>query len=144
MENSVTAKRYAASIEERNLQATAQLLHPDVEVHYPQSGEFFKGKDNYLAMLSNYPSGLPEGSFPVVSGEKASVHVTSPLPFGMQIVTVAGSGNLFVIEGTANYDDGNSYNIAVILNMDDGLVARETWYWGSPFPAPRWREPFAE
>jgi hypothetical protein len=62
----------------------------------------------------------------------------------MQIVTVAGSGNLFVIEGTANYDDGNSYNIAVILNMDDGLVARETWYWGSPFPAPRWREPFAE
>ncbi len=144
MENSVTAKRYAASIKEQNLQATAQLLHPDVEVRYPQSGEVFKGKDNYLAMLSNFPSGLAEVSVPIVSGGKASVHVTSTLPFGMPIVTVAGSGNLFVIEGTANYADGNSYNIAVILNMDSGLVARETWYWGSPFPAPRWREPFAE
>ncbi len=144
MENSATAKRYATSLTERDPEATARLLHPDVEVHYPQSGEVFRGKDNYIAMLSNHPSGLPEASFPVVSGEKASVHVASPLPFGMPIVTVAGSGNLFVVEGTANYADGNSYNIAVILNMDNGLVARETWYWGSPFPAPEWREPFAE
>ena len=144
MDNSATAKRYAAALKERDLDATAQLLHEDVEVRYPQSGEVFVGRDNYIAMLSNHPSGLPQADFPTVSGDKASVHVTSPIPFGLPIVSVAGSGDLFVVEGTAEDADGSRYNIAVILNMEGGRVKRETWYWAAPFPAPEWRGPFAE
>ena len=144
MENSVAARRYASALQDKDLASSAELLHEEVEVRYPQSGEVFRGRETYLAMLANHPEGLPDATFPTVSGSKASVHVTSPLAFGMPQITVEGSGSQFIIEGTAEYADGHHYNIIVVLNMRDGLVARETWYWSSPFPPPDWRSAFAE
>lgn len=141
MDNAKTAKRYAEALQLKDLDATASLLSADVEVHYPQSGEVFRGRDNYIAMLSEFPSGLPEADVPFVSGDQGTV-VTSPVPFGVPLVSVVGSGDVWVIEGTAEYGDGSEYRLAVILHMGNGLVERETWYWGSPFPAPGWREPF--
>ena len=143
MDNSTTAKRYAEALESRDLEATSELLSPDVVVHYPQSGEVFRGRDNYITMLSSHP-GLPEANVPTVTGDRGSVHVTSPIPFGLPLVSIAGSGDVWVIEGSAEYADGNIYKVVVILKTNDGLVERETWYWGSPFPAPRWRKQFAE
>ncbi len=124
--------------------ASAQLMHPDIVVRYPQSGEVIKGRDNYVAMLSNYPSGLPEGEIVDIRGEREAVQVSRPLPFGPPIITVMGSGDTFIIEGTTDYADMGRFNLVAILKLDDGLVSEEVWYWAAPFDAPEWRRPFVE
>ncbi|MDH3462304.1 MAG: hypothetical protein OEM32_01600 [Acidimicrobiia bacterium] len=71
-----------------------------------------------------------------MSWDNANFHVPSPIPFGLPIVSVAGSRDIFVIEGTVEYADGNRYNIAIILNTESGRVKRETWYCSAPLPRP--------
>ena len=43
----------------RDLEGMAEILHPDVVATIRSRG-VFRGKDNYLAMMSSYPQGLPE------------------------------------------------------------------------------------
>ena len=141
MDNATTAKKYAEALESKDLHATARLLDPNVVVHYPQSGEVFRGRDNYITMLSNHP-GLPEANVPKVSGDSGSVHVSTSVPFGMPIVSIAGSGDVWIVEGSVEYGDGSRFDVVAVLEMSDGLVVEETWYWAAPFEAPSWRLPY--
>ena len=52
--------------------------------------------------------------------------------------------HLFVAEGVATYPDGGVYHVAMIMHFEGGEVRRETWYFGEPFEAPEWREPFTD
>lgn len=142
MDNATTAKKYAEALESKDLEATSQLLSPNVVVHYPQSGEVFRGRENYIAMLSNHP-GLPKANVPKVSGDRGSVHVSTPMPLGLPLVSIAGSGDVWVVEGSAEYAAGNRYGVVAVLKMSDGQVVDETWYWAAPFEAPSWRVPYA-
>jgi hypothetical protein len=144
MENRSVAERYAQALQTRDLNLTADMAHPDIVVRYPQSGEVIRGRDNYLAMLSNYPSGLPDAEVTDLHGGKAGVHVSSPFPFGMPTITVIGSGDTFIIEGVAEYPDGALFNIVVILTIADGRVSEEVSYFAAPFDAPEWRQPFLD
>ena len=144
MENRKIAERYAQALQTEDLSLLAGLTHADIVVTYPQSGEVIRGRDNYLAMLSNYQSGLPETEVTDLHGAKASVHVVSPFTFGTPTITVIGSGDTFVLEGVAEYSDGGHFNFVVILTMEDGSVSEEVGYWASPFDAPEWRQPFVE
>ena len=101
MDNSKAAKTYALALQNTDLAEMARFLKKDVEVQYPQSGEIFLGRDNYLEMLTHHPGGLPKTDLPSLSGDMSTVHVTSPLPFGMPQISVIGSGDVFVVEGTA-------------------------------------------
>jgi hypothetical protein len=64
-------------------------------------------------------------------------------PF-MTIQRVAGSGDVWLVEGLNTYGDGAVYHIAQHLRLRDGRVWRSTTYFAAPFEAPAWRAPFVE
>jgi hypothetical protein len=57
---------------------------------------------------------------------------------------LTGSGDVWVLEASLDYGDGDPYQAVFILEMRDGLIAKETAYWTKPFPAPEWRASWAE
>lgn len=119
-------------------------MHPDIVVTYPQSGEIIRGHDNYVAMLSNFPGGLPPTEIDVVIGGEQSVQVVSPLPFSIPSVTVTGTGDRFTAEGLVEYPDSGLFHFVSIVKVRDGKIAEETSYFGAPFEAPEWRKPYVE
>ena len=60
-----------------------------------------------------------------------------------EIHRIIGSGDLWVTEYVLTYDNRPSFTVSV-MEFSDGKVARETQYFGDPFPAPsflsRWVE----
>lgn len=144
MGNRQVAEQWARGMRNRDVDALAELVHPDIVVTYPQSGEVIRGRDNLLATASNYPTGLPETDLSGIHGTQEDVQVTSPLPFGMPTITVVGGGDTFVLEGVTEYPDGGIFHVAMIIQVRDGLVASETSYFAPPFDPPEWRAPFVE
>lgn len=102
-----------------------EMAADDVVVEYPQSGERFRGRDNIARMNEGYTAG--SGTAP-----KATLRrVVKP--------------GAWVIESTIDYGDGVPVSAISILELGaDGKVARQTDYFGNPFPAPDWRKPFTE
>ena len=49
-------------IQDGDLDALESLLHPDVVVTYPQSGEVILGRDNVIAAIRQFPTDLPTGA----------------------------------------------------------------------------------
>ncbi len=98
-----------------------ELFNDDYTLELPQSGERIKGKAKVRDLHVNYPAKV-------------------------QFVTrrVMGQGELAVWEGTISYNDGTPMNRVAIFEFRDGKVARETDYFGDPFPAPEWRAKYAE
>ncbi len=145
MDNRQIVERLAQCMRDQDLEGMAELLHPEVVVEYPQSGEVFRGKDNYLAMLSNYPQGLPDADNVEIRGDKPQVQVSTPIPFSIPTITVTGGGDTFILEGEAGpYPDGIVYKFVSIGKLQDGKLVRETSYFAAPFDPPEWRRPFAE
>jgi SnoaL-like domain len=136
-------ERYVDAMRERDLDSQYALMHPDVVATYPQSGEVFRGRDNYIEMLRNYPQGLPEGQVVSIKGESHTSVQYSPLPMTTPTITVYG-GDDYVLEGVATYADGSVYNLVVLLHFQGGLVKEETSYFAAPFDAPAWRSPYTD
>jgi ketosteroid isomerase-like protein len=143
MDKHEIVRRYARALETRNVEASSELMHPDIVARYPQSGEVIRGRDNYLGMLRAYPNDLPDATVMSVTGSSKTAIVPSTTPFSQPTVTVFG-GDQFVVEGVATYPDGSVYNVVWILELRDGMVAEETSYYAEPFPAPDWRRPYVE
>ena len=53
--NREVAERFIASLEARDWEAWAALLHPDVVYEIPQSRERIRGRDRYLRFNQEYP-----------------------------------------------------------------------------------------
>jgi ketosteroid isomerase-like protein len=144
VDNRRVVERYAEAVHTRDLEALEGLMHPEIMVRYPQSGEVIRGRDHYCAMLANYPWSLPDADLATLRGAPETVHVASPLPFGMPTITVVGSDDTFVLEGTARYPNGSVFLTVWIIGMRDGKIAEETAYYAAPFEAPEWRHPYVE
>jgi hypothetical protein len=99
----------------------SELYHDDVVLEFPQSGEWFRGKDKQQAWRERYPADLD---------------------FAPR--EIRGSGDLWVAEGVLTYDGGDSVHYVKIIQFRGDLVERETLYFAEPFPAPEWRRPWAE
>jgi hypothetical protein len=90
-----------------------EIYHGDAELHYPQSGEWIKGRENIKQSRAVQPS-----------SKRFSVQ------------RILGSGNLWVSELTITYDGAPSYVVSV-MEFREGLVMKETQYFGAPFaPSP--------
>jgi hypothetical protein len=144
MSNRQIAERYAEAIRAKDVATLREVAAPDIEVEYPQSGERIRGIDNYLGVIANYPGGLPTADISKVLGDKDSVRVTSQAPFGLPIITVSGSGDTYILEGVGDYGDDGIFNIVGVVQLRNGLVASESWYFAPPFEPPAWRAPFVE
>lgn len=144
MDNQQVAERYGQAEVDHDLATMAELVHDDIIVVYPQSGEMIRGKTKYLDMLANYPEGIPVLEVEDRHSPQRQDVLVKTSPFGMPVITVSGEGNLFFTEGLATYADGSVFNVAGILEIHDGKVTRETMYFAAPFAPPSWRERYVE
>ena len=142
MDTQKICERYLDAVSKRDLEAQQTLLHPDVVASYPQSGEVFRGRDNYLEMLRNFP-GLPTGHVISIHGESHTAVQYPALPMLSPTVTVYG-GDDFVVEAEGTYPDGSDYYLVALLHLEQGLIKEETWYFAAAFDAPEWRRPYRD
>jgi hypothetical protein len=99
----------------------SELYHDDVELEFPQSDEWFRGKANQQAWRERYPAKLD-----------------------FQPREIRGFGDVWIAEGMLSYDGAEPLHYIKILQFRGDKVERETLYFAEPFPAPEWRRPWAE
>jgi ketosteroid isomerase-like protein len=116
------AQRYWQAMNAGDFGALRDLYTEDAVQEWPQSGERIVGRERIIAVNENYP-GLP----------KATPRRT------------VADGDLVVAEITLDYGgQAGVYHAVSILELRDGRIARETDYFGAPFPAPQWRAEWVE
>jgi hypothetical protein len=90
-----------------------EIYHDDAVLHYPQSGEWIRGRHN-----------IQESRFVQPNKKRFTVR------------RMIGSGDLWVTEFVLSYDGIPSYAVS-IMEFRDGLVASETQYFADQFdPGP--------
>ncbi len=119
--NRGTIEALIAAINNRDLAALDRIFSEDAIMDWPQSGERIRGGHNRREIYSRFPS-LPK--------------VTT--------TRMTGSGDLWVLEASLDYGDGEPYQCVFVFEMRDGLIAKEVAYWSKAFPAPEWRKPWVE
>src|SRR5919198_4777264 len=87
----------------------------DYVMEMPQSGERIVGRDTMRAFQEAYPN-----------------------PPSAQVRRIIGSGDLFVVEGFADYGDQTAHVVNVV-EFRDGKIAKETRYYTASFDPPEWR-----
>jgi hypothetical protein len=133
--------RYAQAQAAHDFDTVSELRHPEWTAEWPQSGERVRGDANARSMIDNYPgSGLPSFDPGRIVGSEDR-WVTTPM---YTIQRVVGSGDFWWGDGTVSYPDGSTWYLAVLLQLRDGKIYRETDYFGAPFEAPAWRAPWVE
>ena len=98
-----------------------EIYHEDAVLEFPQSGERFVGKQNFLAWRRKYPAKLD-----------------------FRIRRISHSGNLWVTENLISYD-GSPWSFTVnILEFRGDKIAHERLYVMEGFDAAPWRAEWAE
>jgi len=146
MNNRQLIERYAKAHTEQDWATASEMMASDLTVVYPQSGEMFRGRDDYVRMLSTYPGDLESNAdltITTIRHRKESVYVTTS-PIAAPTITVTEAGNDFIVEGVVRYPDGGIYNVVGIIELGGGKVERETWYFAAPFEPPAWRAPYVQ
>ncbi len=117
----------------------AEFANADLEMEYPQSGERFKGIENNLAILENYP-GLPEATVQRVRGaEDKWVLTPSWTP-----LRITGSGDHYSVEGRLAYPNGEVWSFVDLFELRNEKLIKVFEYFAAPFPAAEWRAKWTE
>jgi SnoaL-like domain len=105
------------------------VRHPDDYVlEMPQSGERILGRERMRRFQESYFTCSP----------------SDPMR-RIRVSRVLVRGGLWVVEGVADYDDGReALNVVLILELRDGKMWRDRWYFAGPFEAPQWRAQWVE
>lgn len=97
------------------------LRHPEYVMEMPQTNERIRGREAMRAMQESFPT-----------------------PPEVRIRRVHGCGRTWVVEGVNDYD-GDVWNVVLILELDeDGLIIRDTRYYGARSEPPAWRSSWTE
>ena len=140
LSNEQLVRRYVAATIAHDDIELGRLRQPEWMVDWPQSGERVRGHANDRAILDNWPGGRPTAQVDRVVGAEDRYVVTPVFTFQK----IAGSGDFWWIAGTVTYPDGAAWFDVVLLELRDGKVLRETWYFAAPFEAPAWRAAWVE
>ena len=119
--NRDVVERFFAASERGDADAVAALVHPEMVMTWPQSGERFVGSANVLAAM-------------------AAVEVKPEFAGQPRLI---GSGHVWVLMVPLRYGTDVLEYVAV-LELEDGRIRDATGYWGAPFPAQPSRAPFAD
>jgi SnoaL-like domain len=103
--------------------------HPeDYVLEMPQSGERIRGREMMRRFQESYSTLSP----------------TDPMR-RIRLRRVLVREDLWVVEGIADYDDEReALNVVLILELRDGKMWRDRWYFAGPFEAPEWRAQWVE
>jgi hypothetical protein len=114
-------RRLVEAINTRDLELFDRVYSDDVVIEWPQSGEVIRGKHNIRELRLARPTARPTAT----------------------LCRIIGSGDLWATEMIFDYDGDRFYTV-LIHEYRDGLVVRETCYYGAPFEAPAWRAQWVE
>jgi hypothetical protein len=118
--NRELAERFIASLEARDWDVWAGLLHPAVVYEIPQSRERIRGRDRYLRFNQEYPGDW---------------HLRPK-------VTIADERH-----GVVWFEwllDGRTDDAMAFFEFADGLITRVTDFWPEPYEPPPGREHLVE
>ena len=118
--NRELAERFIASLEARDWDAWAALLHPAVVYELPQSRERIRGRDRYLRFNQEYPGDW---------------HLRPK-------VTIADERH-----GVVWFEwllDGRTDDAMAFFEFAGGLITRVTDFWPEPYEPPPGREHLVE
>jgi hypothetical protein len=103
--------------------------HPeDYVLELPQSGERIRGREMMRRFQESYSALSPSDPMRRIRLRRVLVRE-----------------DLWVVEGIADYDDGQeALNVVLILELRDGKMWRDRWYFAEPFEAPQWRSQWVE
>jgi SnoaL-like domain len=96
--------------------AAHEIYADDAVLEFPQSGERFVGKQNFLQWRRGYPAEVE-----------------------FAVRRIQGSGALWIVEVSVRYDGGEWQYGVSIHEFRGRLMVRETIYWGPGWEAPQWR-----
>ena len=118
--NRELAERFIASLDARDWDAWAGLLHPAVVYEIPQSRERISGRDRYLRFNQEYPGDWHLRPKVTIADERHGVAWFEWLADGRT-------------------DDGMAF-----FEFADGLITRVTDFWPEPYEPPPGREHLVE
>jgi SnoaL-like domain len=118
--NRELAERFIASLEARDWDAWAGLLHPAVVYEIPQSRERIRGRDLYLRFNQEYPGDWHLRPKVTIADERHGVVWFE-----------------WLLDGRA--DDAMAF-----FEFADGLITRVTDFWPEPYEPPPGREHLVE
>lgn len=122
MNNKQVIENFWSTMATNNFYAVAQLLHDEYILEWHQSGERVRGRDNFAAINTYYPT---EG--------KWTFHIN-------QIVV---DDDLVVSD--VNVSDGKVHDRVITFStIRDGKIWKQVEFWPEPFPAPEWRAKWVE
>ena len=112
---------FVSAEESGDLEAMQRLVHEDVVMEWPQSGERFTGRDNALAAIIATEVRPEIAGAPRIVGEGDVWILSMPLRYGVDL-----------------------YHYAGVFELADGRIRRSTEYFGAPFAAQEARAQFAD
>jgi len=112
--------RLVEAITTQEMEPFDTIYNDDVVIEWPQSGEVIRGKRNIRELRLAFPT-----------------------PPTATLRRIIGSGDLWAAEMIFDYA-GDRFHTVLIHEYRDGLVVRETSYYGAPFEAPAWRAQWVE
>jgi hypothetical protein len=114
-------RRLVEAINTQDMEPFDAIYQDEVVIEWPQSGEVIRGKRNIRELRLARPTATPTAT----------------------LRRIIGSGDLWATEMIFDYA-GDRYYTVLIHEYRDGLVVRETCYYGAPFEAPAWRAQWVE
>ena len=112
---------FMAASGRHDLDALGAILHDEMVMEWPQSGERFVGRANAIVAMRS------QEVEPEVAGE----------------ARIVGDGDLWVAMVPLRYGT-DLYHYVGVLELDGNQIRRGTGYFGAPFPAQAYRAEFTE
>jgi hypothetical protein len=100
----------------KDIEVSHEIYAEDAILEFPQSGERFEGLANFKEWRSQYPADVV-----------------------LEMRSLRGHGDLWVVEGSISYDGGPRKPTVDILEFRGDKLVRETIYLGEPWEPPEWR-----
>jgi ketosteroid isomerase-like protein len=97
-----------------------ELLHDDYVCEWPQSNERIRGRDNFVALNSNYPG-----------------------RWAAEVKQVIVEGNRAASEVALTWE-GQTVVVVSFYEMRNGTIYNEVDYWPESYAAPDWRARWVE
>lgn len=134
-------ERYLQATNARDVAALAELVHPDFEDIYPQSGERTRGLANLQSIIEHYPQGgyVGSGTERIVGTEDRWVMTPAFL-----VLRIEGTGDTFTGVSRGRYPDETEWFIVTIGQLRDGKVWRVETYFAPTFEPPAWRRDWVD
>lgn len=140
MTNRDLVRRYLEANARNDLDALESMRALDWEHRWPATGEIVRSNAAYRELRARYPGGYPSFDPVRVIGSEDR-YIVSP---ANTVVRVAGSGDVWIGEARMRYADGSDWYGVKLLELEHGLVRRETDYWAEVSEPPAWRDGLTE